>query len=132
MSDDPSMPFRSYSHHIPSHGDVKLHLTSSPDDSSVGMKSRGFNGDLPKSVKHAPAELRAAIRRRQNNEASKRSRDKQRAEMEMMEKKYNENETRLKLLEKQVEELSAELSTRTHRNNGGGSSRRDGYYGEPF
>ena len=94
------------------------------DDLLPGGRTRNPNDSLPRSVKHAPPELRAAIRRRQNNEASKRSRDKQRNEMQLMERKYNENEMRLKSLEEKVEELSAELSPKLR--------RKPSFYGAPF
>lgn len=70
-------------------------------------------GDLPRSVRNAPQELRAEIRRRQNTESARRGRQRQREELEDIQRKIQANADRIGVLEKRVEELTADLYSRT-------------------
>ena len=61
-------------------------------------KSKIYDDGLPQSLRNAPIELRTAIRRRQNSRSAARCRLRNREEVEHMEKKFAENEDRIKEL----------------------------------
>lgn len=92
------------------------------------MSSNEAPPELPKSVRNAPKELRAAIRRRQNNESARRNREKRREEHEQMERQYIENQQRINELERRVEEISSELhstnESETKRKNSSTSNKK--------
>ena len=69
-----------------------------------------FDDGLPRSLRDAPDEQHKEIRRRQNLESARRCRRRDRAQMEFMEQKYEENQARLSFLENTVDMLKAELS----------------------
>lgn len=54
-------------------------------------------------------ELKEAYRRRRNKEGAKRRRDQKGAEEAQMKKMYEKNEQRIKVLERQVEDLTSVL-----------------------
>lgn len=92
------------------------HATTSTPDFEEGRRlinqveeRESLGQAIPRSVRNAPPELRAEIRRNQNNESRRRGTERMRREQEMMERKYAENEARLDELTKQVDELSSEL-----------------------
>lgn len=112
-----------------------------------GSSSTQGQGELPKSVRNAPPELRPLIRRRQNNESAKRSRERKKEEQEEMQKMFEANSVRIDRLEKAVGELEAEVEARKNnkdskhgssrdrkdrRDDPGASSTKSGFYGDPF
>lgn len=143
---DPSKALRTYSHYVTSNPrpgmEFKKKQPSASDDLMIPRTYPMVNGELPRSVRNAPIELRAAIRRRQNNESAKRSRERRKEERELMEKQYEENELRIGRLEKQVDDLSAVLMSKpsSHKRDGASASRARGhgghggqdFYGVPF
>ena len=68
-----------------------------------------FADGLPRSVRNQSPEMRAAIRRRQSTECARRKREKDAAQRDYMERKYAENQSRIDVLERKIEMLSAEL-----------------------
>lgn len=93
-------------------------LSKAESDFEAGKLLGHLNGKemtksagLPRSTRNVPPELRAAIRRKQNNESAKRCRQRENAELDEMEMKYLQNKARIDILERQVEELAAELTT---------------------
>lgn len=113
--------------------DRSLRTAEETTDESGDKITRSLSPEqLPRSVRNAPKELRAAIRRRQNNESAKRSRERRRHEKELMEEKIRENELRLSSLERQVDDLAdAIISTykdkSPERSNNFGTRHRDQY-----
>lgn len=87
--------------------------SSSSDLGNAGMASpsdcQQYADGVPRSVRNAPSELRAVIRRRQNNESSKRCRERRMAELAYMQRKYKENHDRIRHLERTLCNLSVEL-----------------------
>lgn len=83
--------------------------SSSSSSSSKACHIPRFDDGVPRSVRHAPPELHAEIRRRQNVESARRSRNRDRSERDMMERKYEENQRRISKLEKAVDDLTKEL-----------------------
>lgn len=108
---NPSIPgFCSSSH--PSDG-----AALSIDDNNQGSDSSTQRGpssfeEVPHSVRNASPELRAAIRRKQNSESAKRSRERKKAEENEMHRKVKENSKRIFHLEKQVDDLAATLKAK--------------------
>lgn len=82
--------------------------TLSPDDSTAHCTTT-FSDGLPRSVRGQSPEMRVAIRRRQSSESARRKREREAAEREFMERKYAENQVRMDLLEREIEQLSTEL-----------------------
>ena len=68
-----------------------------------------FADGLPRSVRNQSPEMRTAIRRRQSTECARRKREKDAAQRDYMERKYAENQSRIDVLERKIEMLSAEL-----------------------
>lgn len=64
---------------------------------------------IPRSVKDAPAELRIAIRRQQNNESARRCRIRREREKFVIERKYKAVCNRIVLLEHKIRDLCAVL-----------------------
>lgn len=84
--------------------------TSSNKPPSSGSKpTKTYEDGLPRSVRHAPPELRETIRRRQSTESARRRRERDTAEMEDMERKYSANDKRIEDLERTIDKLSSEL-----------------------
>ncbi|PXF49634.1 hypothetical protein BWQ96_00512 [Gracilariopsis chorda] len=106
--------------------------------------SRVKDDHIPYSLKDAPPELRPAIKRKQNREHAKRSRERKRAEEEDMIRKLECNDARIRMLEQQVETLTEELRNDPAPNGMVPSARYDrrevpsspstkpGFYGDPF
>lgn len=120
------------------HSAPQRHLSTSKKEDTVAS-------NLPRSVRNAPKDQRAAIRRRQNNESALRCRERKREEQQLMERQYNENQSRIDYLEKTVDEIVSVLASDTPppkaRKAGSGLStkrRHDGdakrkeFYGVPF
>lgn len=89
----------------------------SVDESEQGFSSSTRMGpsssqEVPDSVRTATPELRAAIRRKQNSESAKRSRERKKAEENEMRRKIEENSERISRLEKQVDSLAATLNAK--------------------
>lgn len=64
---------------------------------------------LPNSVRNAPTEMRSAIRRKQNNESSRRSRARKKMKDTYMREVAEKNADRIAQLERQVNELERTL-----------------------
>lgn len=106
-------------------------------------KSRVKDDHIPYSLKDAPPELRPAIKRKQNREHAKRSRERKRAEEEDMIRKLDFNDARIRMLEQQVETLTEELRTDPlhsevphsrydKRDVPSSPTTKPGFYGDPF
>lgn len=108
---------------------------------SGASNSGSTSQDLPRSVRNAPADLRPAIRRRQNNESAKRSREKKREEDAEMQEVFDQNSERIQQLEKQVDDLTTMLSVKRSMKKRHDSQRKpeypdggdgSGFFGIPF
>eukprot|EP00737_Agarophyton_chilense_P005300 gb/GEZJ01007744.1/.p1 GENE.gb/GEZJ01007744.1/~~gb/GEZJ01007744.1/.p1 ORF type:complete len:206 (-),score=34.97 gb/GEZJ01007744.1/:112-729(-) len=112
-------------------------LSAGSAPSSASGAGSSSMQELPKSVRNAAPELRTAIRRKQNNESAKRSREKKKLEEAEMFRKMQENDTRIGHLEQQVEKLTAALMSEeekaaTRRHTPSSPSTSAGFYGDPF
>ncbi|CAN8064887.1 unnamed protein product [Agarophyton chilense] len=110
---------------------AKLRATSS---SSATSQNRN-DDKIPYSLKDAPAELRPAIKRKQNREHARRSRERKRTEEEKMTQTVHMNASRIRMLETQIQVLTEELFNGDKQ--GASKSERSpnteqGFYGDPF
>ena len=100
---------------------------------SSSPTSKVYDDGLPRSVRYAPAELRPEIRRRQNNESSRRFRERRATHIQSMRRMYEENRSRIDDLERVVSQLSEEITaTRPSETVMNASIMSDGFYGAPF
>lgn len=109
--------------------------TSSPRIHTPLLLTRTFLADKSKST------------RKQSGSASgnRKGRERKKEELEEMQRRYQENNERIKQLEKTVDLLNSNLSKKSKKgskskngkdkhpsSSGAGSSSRDGFYGDPF
>lgn len=76
--------------------------------------------------------MRIAIRRRQNNESAKRSREKKQEEAQEMFNQILDNSDRIEKLEKQVDELSSILKPKEHKSSTRKGKRSSGSSYAPY
>lgn len=74
------------------------------DDASIGGK--GNVPDVPNSVKGAPVHLRQVIRKRQNSESAKRSRQRRKEAASRFYQRFDQQCQRISTLEKRVSQLT--------------------------
>ena len=121
-----------------------VHPMNSNLDQPCHMKVGSSRESLPSSVRNAPSGLRAAIRRKQNNESAKRCRERRNVEREMVRARYEESVARIARIESVLEEISATTGNKAaadavqrSRRIADGSARNRAsdpskFYGDPF
>ena len=88
----------------------KIGAHSSESDSSQLGRLATFSDGLPRSVRGQAPDMRLAIRRRQSSESARRRREREKQEMDFMERKYAENKDRMDKLEMTIDALANELT----------------------
>lgn len=92
-------------------GTFTLSSSSSLDEnippSCINNERSPSNSDdgIPSSVRNAPKQLRRTIRRKQNKESARRGRERRYAQMDLIQKKHDNNHERIRQLEIAMDQL---------------------------